>query len=218
MRNIRIWFKKTDTAKYISHLDLSRCMTRAIHKAKLPFWYTQGFNPHVFLTITMPISLGYTGLRESMDVKLTDDNYPFEDIITKLNQGLPKDVQVFEVTDVVMKPGDVNYSEYIISIDCDDSETMKNEFEELLSSDTLITEKKTKKGIKEIDIKPEFQNVSFDCSESKKLKIKMILLSSNAGSINPKLLFDIYSDKYCREIYPEVTRINCYNKNMEEFA
>lgn len=46
----------------------------------------------------------------------------------------------------------------------------------------------------------------------------MILLSSNAGSINPKLLFDIYSDKYCREIYPEVTRINCYNKNMEEFA
>ncbi len=218
MKNIRIWFKKTDTAKYISHLDLSRCMTRAIHKAKLPFWYTQGFNPHVFLTITMPISLGYTGLRESMDVKLVEDDYPFEDIITKLNQGLPKDVQVFDVTEVIMKPSEVNFSEYIVSIECESSEIMKKEFEDLLSAETLITEKKTKKGIKEIDIKPEFQKNHFDCSDSHKLQIKMILLSSNSGSINPKLLFDIYSDKYSHEIYPEVTRINCYNKNMEEFV
>lgn len=217
MKNIRIWFKKTDTAKYISHLDLSRCMTRAIHKAKLPFWYTEGFNPHVFLTITMPISLGYTGLRESMDVRLLDDDYPFEDIISKLNQGLPKDVQCYEVTEIVMKPSEVNYSEYVVGIECEDSEKMKNEFLEILSRDEVLTEKKTKKGIKEIDIKPEFQNIDFDSSDKNKLSIHMILLSSNNGSINPKLLFDVYMKDYSKEIFPEVTRINCYDKNMKEF-
>lgn len=81
MKTIRIWFKKQRTAKYISHLDMVRLMERAIHKAKLPFWYTEGFNPHVFLTINMPISLGYTGLRESMDVKLLEDDLPFSEII-----------------------------------------------------------------------------------------------------------------------------------------
>ena len=42
-------------------------MSRAFHKAKLPLWYTEGFNPHVFLTFAAPLSLGFEGRRESMD-------------------------------------------------------------------------------------------------------------------------------------------------------
>ena len=36
-------------------------MSRAFHKAKLPLWYTEGFNPHVFLTFAAPLSLGFEG-------------------------------------------------------------------------------------------------------------------------------------------------------------
>ena len=73
MRNVRVWFKKEGTAKYISHLDLNRNMLRIIHMAKLPIWYTEGFNPHPFITFALPLSLGFSGLRESMDFKLLDD-------------------------------------------------------------------------------------------------------------------------------------------------
>ena len=58
MKSTRIWFHKFGTAKYISHLDLNRCVARAFHKAKLPMWYTEGFNPHAFVTFALPLSLG----------------------------------------------------------------------------------------------------------------------------------------------------------------
>ena len=48
-------------------------MSRAFHKAKLPLWYTEGFNPHVFLTFAAPLSLGFEGRHESMDIRLIED-------------------------------------------------------------------------------------------------------------------------------------------------
>ena len=106
MKTVRVWFEKKDTARYISHLDLNRCMSRAFHKTKLPLWYTQGFHPHVFLTITMPLSLGMIGLRESMDIRLTEE-MAGEEIIRRLNTALPLDIHVFDVTEPVMKAKDV---------------------------------------------------------------------------------------------------------------
>ena len=53
-KDVRVWFSKTGTARYISHLDLNRCMSRAFHKAKLPLWYTEGFNPVSYTHLTLP--------------------------------------------------------------------------------------------------------------------------------------------------------------------
>ena len=47
LRLIRVFFEKRDRAKYISHLDLTRCMTRAFARTDIPVWFTEGFNPHV---------------------------------------------------------------------------------------------------------------------------------------------------------------------------
>lgn len=42
---VRFWFKKLGRAKFISHLDLMRAMTRTLRIARLPLWYTEGFIP-----------------------------------------------------------------------------------------------------------------------------------------------------------------------------
>ena len=81
LKSVRIWFKKDYECRYISHLDLNRCMLRALHKSKLPVWHTEGFNPHPFATFPLPLSLGFRGVNECMDVKLEDDNYSFKEII-----------------------------------------------------------------------------------------------------------------------------------------
>ena len=217
MKNIRIWFKKVDTAKYISHLDLQRCMARAIHKAKLPFWYTEGFNPHVFLTITMPISLGYSGLRESMDVKLVDESMPYSEIIEKLNAGLPLDIRAYEITEMVMKPGEFMFSSYEVKIDASSPEVLADEFRQLIASEAILVDKKTKKGMKEINIKPDFEKTDISCDE-RSVTLKMTLPSSVYGGINPRLLFDAYKKIFGKELFCEVTRTNCYNEKMQVFC
>jgi uncharacterized protein (DUF2344 family) len=73
MRNVRIYFSKTGDAKYISHLDLMRCMMRAVSRAGIPISYTEGFNPRPYMNFAMPLSLGIEGLREILDIRVEDE-------------------------------------------------------------------------------------------------------------------------------------------------
>ena len=119
MRNVRIWFVKDFECRYISHLDLNRTMLRALHKSKLPIWHTEGFNPHPFATFPLPLSLGFRGVNECMDVKLEDDNYSLEEIIPKLNDCLPRGIRVFDATEAVMKAGKVAFASFTIKLSGD---------------------------------------------------------------------------------------------------
>jgi radical SAM-linked protein len=98
LKNVRVWFKKQDECIYISHLDLNRCVLRALHKSQLPIWHTEGFNPHPFATFALPLSLGFVGERESMDIRLLDEEYPLANIVTELNKCLPKGIKVYDAT------------------------------------------------------------------------------------------------------------------------
>ena len=61
VETVRVWFRKAGAAKYISHLDLTHCMGRALKLSRLPVWYTEGFNPRIYMTYAMPLSLGVAG-------------------------------------------------------------------------------------------------------------------------------------------------------------
>ena len=76
-RPVRFAFAKTGVLQYISHLDLQRTMAHAIIRAKIPVWYTEGFNKHPYITCAAPLSLGYEGLQETMDFRLTASVFCF---------------------------------------------------------------------------------------------------------------------------------------------
>ena len=46
---IRLRFSKTGRAKYIGHLDVNRVMSRALRRAGIPLWFTEGYNPHAYM-------------------------------------------------------------------------------------------------------------------------------------------------------------------------
>ena len=219
MKTVRVWFEKKDTARYISHLDLNRCMSRAFHKTKLPLWYTQGFHPHVFLTITTPLSLGMIGLRESMDIRLTEEMAGGE-IIRRLNTALPLDIHVFDVTEPVMKAKDVAWASYEIVYrpeNCTPQEALAK-LQELLSREEILVSKHTKKGPKEFDIRPYFQDFSLTLAEDGSLRGEHRLPISLNGGVNPGLLKDAAARHLGLDLYERITRTNLYNEKLEPFC
>ena len=58
MTTIRIFFEKCGESAYISLLDLQRVFHRVLKRSGLPVWYTMGFNPHIYLSFSCPLSLG----------------------------------------------------------------------------------------------------------------------------------------------------------------
>ncbi len=188
--NIRVFYKKMSRARYISHLDITRCMQRAIKRAKIPVWYTQGFNPHIYLTFALPLALGYESECESMDFRLIED-MPLDEVLQRLNKVLPPDIQAYKVAEQINKPEKIITAEYDIEVYLDgvSGKAIHNAFLEFMKSDTIEVVKRTKKGDKVIDIKPDCKLIS-----STELDNKMILnLEMTAGiikNINPTLLID----------------------------
>ena len=90
---VRATFEKRRRAKYISHLDLMRCMTRAFKRAAVPIWYTEGFNPHAYLMFPLALSLGCESGCECMDFRIDGDMTP-EEAMQRLNAVLPADLQL----------------------------------------------------------------------------------------------------------------------------
>lgn len=219
LKNVRVWFEKKDTARYISHLDLNRCMSRALHKTKLPVWYTEGFHPHIFLTITMPLSLGMIGLRESMDIRLLEE-VPDEEIIEKLNAALPLDIHVYGVTEPVMKPCEVRFATYEIDYEVENrtAEQAKEEIMGLLSREEILVTKHTKRGPKEFDIRPYFADMQLEIREDGWLHTCLTLPISVNGGVNPGLLKMAVERYVGLELYERITRTGLYNEKMEPFA
>lgn len=218
MKSVRIWFKKVGTARYISHLDLNRCMSRAIHKAKIPLWYTQGFNPHAFITFALPLSLGISGERESMDIKLDDDSITWEELIEKLNSALPDDIPIFDATEPVMKPGQIAAASYIMLLNTEQADTEKiaEEIKSLLHSDEVIVPKHTKSGWIDFDIKSYLNQTEVSAKEDA-VQIDTILPAGSTVNVNPMLLNDAIKKYLDLDFYADIRRTNIYGANFKIF-
>ena len=84
---VRLKFCKVGTLQYISHLDLQRTFNRILVRACIPVWYTQGFNPHIKLVFSTPLSVGSESVCEYLDIKLSRD-MTLDEIKERLNGNI----------------------------------------------------------------------------------------------------------------------------------
>ena len=66
----RIRFEKTGRAVWMSHLDLMRLMQRAFRRAGVVLHHSQGFTPHAYVSMLLPLSVGMESVCELMEYEL----------------------------------------------------------------------------------------------------------------------------------------------------
>lgn len=210
--DIRIFFTKTGMAKYISHLDLMRCMTRAVKRAQLPLWFTEGYNPHLFMTFARPLSLGQESLCESLDVRLVGE-MTFKEIKTRLNDALPADITVISAAKPVHKPSEIAYADYEIRLLSQNPTELLAAIEQNLAQPALLVQKKAKQGRrkieKEIDIKP---NISAFHAQAEEACVTLVLrlTAGDCNNINPVLLLEAL----CRDFSGEIQNTDILKKRL----
>ena len=111
--DVRLFYTKTASAKYISHLDVMRAFQRAFRRARIPVWYTEGFHPHLYLTFALPLSLGYESLCESVDFRVTED-MTMEELERRLREALPPGFGVMSVGKPEMQPSEIKTALYVL--------------------------------------------------------------------------------------------------------
>ena len=182
MKTVRVVFSKMGRARFISHLDLTRAMSRAARRAGIPIWYTEGFNRHPYMTFAVPLSLGYEGEHETMDLRLEDDAYPMDRLVERLGAVMPEGLTVLSAAEAVAKPGEAAAAAYRLTVDCPAAEITA-----LLSQPSVMVGQRTKqKTVKEIDIKPAFSQATVSECDGK--AIVEVILPAGSETVNPGLL------------------------------
>jgi len=90
---MNVTFSKTGDMRFVSHLDLMRLFQRASRRAGLPVTITQGYNPHLKISITKALKLGLESGSEDavfyMDTAVEPDAFA-----GAINAKLPDGVRV----------------------------------------------------------------------------------------------------------------------------
>ena len=191
---MRVWYTRKGPVKYLSHLDTNRTMQRALARSHLPVWYTQGFNPHIYLTFALPTPLGYESLCESLDFRLVQD-ISNDEVLSRLNACLPSGLRAIRAEAPVQKPEEITSAEYEVSLSAPGKGA--GELSALLGAflarEEILAEKKTKKGLKQIDLKPFVSVQEQAAAADDSVRTVLRLAAGATQNINPTLLFDAFS-------------------------
>ena len=185
--------------RFISHLDMTRFMSRLIRRAELPVWYTEGFNPHLYMTFALPLSLGFESDYEVVDIRVLDDNYDISTIPEKLNAVCPPYIQFFGAAEPVKKAGDVAAAEF--SIVFDDNGEISDNMNAFLKRGSIVVLKKTKKGgEKEIEVGDKIKAFSLESVQGNTV-LKITLPAGSTENLNPELFLNKFFEEngkyYC---------------------
>ncbi len=78
--------------QFLANLDMMHLMERALRRAAIPCHLTEGFNPHIKLSMGTILPVGVWGENEYFDLDL-DEMQP-EEFKTKMNVVLPPDMRI----------------------------------------------------------------------------------------------------------------------------
>ena len=220
MREVRLVFSKTDRCKYISHLDINRCMSRALARAKIPLWFTEGFNPHPYMSFSLPLSLGVESLCESVDLRITDD-ISNDEIKNRMNEMLPTGIRIVDVLDDFRDCSEIAFSDYVYKFQFCDNEAALGRINAVLSSSEIMAEKKAKKGkrriVKETNLKPYIDKYSISIRNDE-IVLNIRLAAGPERNLNPTLLFDTIIKLIDMDFeWRSIARISLLDKNYVMF-
>ena len=185
----RLAFSKADAAKFISHLDLMRTFQRSFLRAGIAIKHTEGFNPHAFVSIPLPLSVGFSSSCEVLECQVL--NTPLDEVPAKMNAALPAGITVQRCYEAVRPVKELSYVNYIVTMEYEAGAPFGAEsaIRDLLARDSLVMEKRSKKaksGKVEVDLIPLIRQATVE-ERRDTIALDLTLKAQNPG-LNPELV------------------------------
>ena len=187
MREVRLDYTKCGNAKYISHLDLNRVFFRAVRRAHLPIWFTEGYNPKPYFRYVQSLPLGIESKCESMDIRLLDENLSNSELKARLNAAMPEGIQILRVHEPKMSPQEIYAAVYEIEYALSEPAAAATAIEAVLHGEALFIKKKVKHGRKkveeDVDILPNVITYAVHTEEGR-LSLKLLVTAEQNNTLN----------------------------------
>ncbi|MBC16287.1 MAG: B12-binding domain-containing radical SAM protein [Desulfovibrio sp.] len=157
--HFRIWYEKNGPAAYLSQLELQAVFERAFRRARLPLSFSAGFHPMPKLSFGKALPVGVSSTAEWINVFFRED-FDASDIVKRLIPQMPKGLAPLKADRLSMGKKQPQSVEEVFELTFTaDNQTHQKEWEQFMESSEFTIEKRTKKGLKEVDIRPIVKSI-----------------------------------------------------------
>ena len=191
---VRIKFAKQGAMKFIGHLDVMRYFQKAIRRADIDIRYSEGFSPHQIMSFAAPLGVGITSNGEYLDIE-TEDTEDLSTMKDRLNQVMVEGVEIKSVRRLPDSAANamsiVAAADYTVvfrqGYEPEDTAGWMKGVEEFYRQDHILITKKTKKGQKELDLKPLVYEI-----RAEEERLFLTISTGSSENIKPELVLDAY--------------------------
>lgn len=189
---IRIKFRKYGPVRFIGHLDVMRFFQKAIRRAELDVAYTSGYSPHQIMTFASPLGVGLESNGEYMDIELNSLS-SCQDVVERLNAASVYGIEIVGARVLPDNAGNAMASVAAASYTVRFREGREPVFDILcalpafLSKERIVITKSTRKGSRELDLRPGIYELSWNGNA-----FSMLLNASSAGNIKPVQILEAF--------------------------
>ena len=182
---LRVKFKKYGPVRFIGHLDVMRFFQKAIRRAELDIAYTGGFSPHQIMTFAAPLGVGLESNGEYMDIEIHSLT-SCQDVVDRLNAVSVYGIEILSARVLPDNAGNAMASVAAASytVRFREGRSPKTDITQILPvfliKENIPYTKETKKGTRELDLRPGIYELKWDGSA-----FSMLVDASSAGNIKP---------------------------------
>ena len=206
---VRIKFTKEGSMKFVGHLDTMRYFQKAIA-------FSGGYSPHMIMSFAAPLGVGVTSTGEYFDMELTV-TLPTDEICQRLNAQMVEGVRVLSARQVEDGKASkamslVAAADYLVEFRPGKApaDGWQDKITEFLKQPEILVTKETKKGEKQVDIRPFIYKMELQEND----RIFLSLASASANYTKP----DAVIAAFVNWLGQELSEFACMIHRLEVYA
>ncbi len=163
----RLVFAKTGMSRFLSHLEVSSALTRAVKRSGLALRYSEGFHPHPKISFPFATAVGMESLEEFADIQLEGVIGDAREAAGRINAALPRGLEVRRIER--LESGEAPVAKivrgfrYRVSLPpelC--GEDLEQRIARFLALPSVIVEREGRDGVSRKDVRPHVEGIALD--------------------------------------------------------
>jgi radical SAM-linked protein len=189
-KKYRLTFSKLGRAGFLSHLEISAALVRALRRSSIEIAYSMGYHPHPKISFATATSVGMESKQEFLDIAAQEYLSDFDLLKGEINSALPLGIEILEIK--MLSSGDKTIAEILqgfefelhLPADIDSSRliAIEDNIRNFLAASTFSIQKSSKGKTVTKDIRPFIMNMILDAANK---KITFTVKYTPTGSARP---------------------------------
>lgn len=225
MKRLFLAITKGEEIRFLGHLDYLRTMERVVVRSGIPIAFSEGFNPHMKISLDSALAVGVTADPLYMEIKLEKD-MPIEEVKERMQREMPKGMTIYHIEEAAQE-----WLKFVAFFNEDayemegpvtegaDAEAAKEAIARFNALPSFIYQRVTPKKVREMDVKPMIMEPMKVRIEGERAYLTFSLIRSNTGTVQPKDVWKMLAESFGLPWTPDAficSRTGTYRKEAGE--